>query len=266
MKVPGAWRASVNVKFGFFLLPWVTSHVHMALMPLWQKANGAPERRSLVAHRPATMHVSLHPPWQSSDFGQIGPLIGFANVCPAPCREGTHFLCYSDSGLHLTSHQRVRVQAAHRGRPTVKILETVTASTLPSIAGRLFPPTTRRILRRPDLRVHHDLTHATSQPQTDHFLSLPVEGVMAQEFHQWRESLKPIKIDIVSDFSGRGVFAIHGEALLTHCLETSIVDFKCKCRQGTICREPHTDRRAPPAQMASSSCMLSTRWRHSSPS
>lgn len=211
-------------------------------------------------------YFPLPPPWQSSDFGQIGPLIGFANLCPTPHRQGTHFLCYSDSGLHPTRHQRVRVQAAHRGSPTVKILETVTASTLPSIAGRLFPPTTRRILRRPDLRVHHDLTHATSQPQTEYFLSLPVEGAMAQEFHQWRESLKPIKIDIVSDFSGRGVFAIHGEALLTHCLETSIVDFKCKCRQGAPYQEPHTNRRAAPAQMAFSSCMLSTPWRHSSPS
>lgn len=49
---------------------------------------------------------------------------------------------------------------------------------------------------------------------------------MAQ-FGQWQASLHPIRVDVVGDFAGRGVFAIHGEALLTYCLESSRVDFDC---------------------------------------
>ncbi|GAB1319359.1 hypothetical protein MFIFM68171_09569 [Madurella fahalii] len=41
----------------------------------------------------------------------------------------------------------------------------------------------------------------------------------------WCDSLHPIRVDIVGDFAGRGLFAIHGEALLTYCLEHARVGF-----------------------------------------
>ncbi|KAK3292947.1 uncharacterized protein B0H64DRAFT_203668 [Chaetomium fimeti] len=44
-------------------------------------------------------------------------------------------------------------------------------------------------------------------------------------FEEWRASLSPLVVDVVGDFAGRGVFAIHGEALLTHCLSNARVDF-----------------------------------------
>jgi len=48
------------------------------------------------------------------------------------------------------------------------------------------------------------------------------------QFRQWRASLKPTRVDIVGDFAGRGLFAIHGEAMLTYYLEHARVDFDCK--------------------------------------
>lgn len=48
------------------------------------------------------------------------------------------------------------------------------------------------------------------------------------EFEKWRAALSPTRVDIVSDFAGRGLFAIHGEAMLTHCLENARVDFECE--------------------------------------
>ncbi|KAK3987235.1 hypothetical protein QBC44DRAFT_331951 [Cladorrhinum sp. PSN332] len=37
--------------------------------------------------------------------------------------------------------------------------------------------------------------------------------------------LNPLRVDIVGDFAGKGLFAIHGEALLEHCIQQSHVDF-----------------------------------------
>lgn len=48
------------------------------------------------------------------------------------------------------------------------------------------------------------------------------------QFERWRASLYPIRVDIVGDFAGRGLFAIHGEALLTHYLGNARVDFDCR--------------------------------------
>ncbi|RYP47761.1 hypothetical protein DL768_006229 [Monosporascus sp. mg162] len=42
---------------------------------------------------------------------------------------------------------------------------------------------------------------------------------------RWRASLKPLTVDIVSDFAGEELFAIHGEALLVHCIEAARVDY-----------------------------------------
>lgn len=47
------------------------------------------------------------------------------------------------------------------------------------------------------------------------------------QLKSWLRSLAPTKVDLVGDFSGKERFAIHGEALLAHCLHTMKVDFGC---------------------------------------
>ncbi len=49
-----------------------------------------------------------------------------------------------------------------------------------------------------------------------------------QLFEPWQASLHSTRVDIVSDFAGRGLFAIHGEAMLTHCLQNARADFECE--------------------------------------
>ncbi|RDA94870.1 hypothetical protein CP533_4278 [Ophiocordyceps camponoti-saundersi (nom. inval.)] len=41
----------------------------------------------------------------------------------------------------------------------------------------------------------------------------------------WYESISPLRVDIVGDFAGKELFAIHGDSLLLHCLKQSKVDF-----------------------------------------
>jgi len=48
------------------------------------------------------------------------------------------------------------------------------------------------------------------------------------DFRRWRAFLQPTKLDIVSDFAGKSLFGIHGEALLAHCVDSAGVDFDCK--------------------------------------
>ena len=47
------------------------------------------------------------------------------------------------------------------------------------------------------------------------------------QLKSWLRSLAPTKVDLVGDFAGKERFAIHGEALLAHCLHTMKVDFDC---------------------------------------
>lgn len=41
----------------------------------------------------------------------------------------------------------------------------------------------------------------------------------------WHQNLHPIKLDIVGDFAGKELFAIHGESLVSHCVSKAQVDF-----------------------------------------
>ncbi|KAI1767757.1 P-loop containing nucleoside triphosphate hydrolase protein [Hypoxylon sp. FL1150] len=41
----------------------------------------------------------------------------------------------------------------------------------------------------------------------------------------WRASLSPLTVDIVGDFAGKELFAIHGESLIAHCLPAARVDY-----------------------------------------
>lgn len=42
---------------------------------------------------------------------------------------------------------------------------------------------------------------------------------------QWFNSLRPLKVDIVGDFAGKELFAMHGEAMFAHCMKEAGVDF-----------------------------------------
>jgi hypothetical protein len=42
---------------------------------------------------------------------------------------------------------------------------------------------------------------------------------------RWHKSIQPLKVDIVGDFAGKELFAIHGEAMLAHCVREAKVDF-----------------------------------------
>lgn len=42
---------------------------------------------------------------------------------------------------------------------------------------------------------------------------------------RWFKALRPLKVDIVGDFVGKELFAIHGEAMLAHCVKEAQVDF-----------------------------------------
>lgn len=42
----------------------------------------------------------------------------------------------------------------------------------------------------------------------------------------WHESLRPLKVDLVGDFAGKELFAIHGDALLLHSVTEARVDLK----------------------------------------
>lgn len=63
----------------------------------------------------------------------------------------------------------------------------------------------------------------------DHSSESPGDGPDATDdrLKSWFRSLSPTKVDIVGDFAGKERFAIHGEALLAHCLHTMKVDFDC---------------------------------------
>lgn len=45
------------------------------------------------------------------------------------------------------------------------------------------------------------------------------------ELLRWHQSITPLKVDIVGDFAGKELFAIHGESLLAHCVREAKVDF-----------------------------------------
>lgn len=42
---------------------------------------------------------------------------------------------------------------------------------------------------------------------------------------RWHNSIHPLKVDIVGDFAGKELFAIHGESMLVHCVREANVDF-----------------------------------------
>lgn len=51
----------------------------------------------------------------------------------------------------------------------------------------------------------------------------------------WYKTLSPLRVDIVGDFAGKELFAIHGDSLLLHCVANARVDFTSTLAwQGTI--------------------------------
>ncbi len=49
----------------------------------------------------------------------------------------------------------------------------------------------------------------------------------------WYAALRPLTVDIVGEFAGRELFAIHGESLIRYCVNEANVDFDGK--QPTAC-------------------------------
>lgn len=47
----------------------------------------------------------------------------------------------------------------------------------------------------------------------------------SKQLEVWYGSLNPLKVDLVGDFAGKELFAIHGEALMLHCIAQARVDF-----------------------------------------
>ncbi|KAJ0305409.1 hypothetical protein Brms1b_010819 [Colletotrichum noveboracense] len=52
------------------------------------------------------------------------------------------------------------------------------------------------------------------------------EGPTDAALKSWKSSLSPLRVDIVGDFAGKELFAIHGESLVAHCVAQAKVDFK----------------------------------------
>ncbi|OAA65016.1 DEAD-like helicase [Cordyceps fumosorosea ARSEF 2679] len=42
----------------------------------------------------------------------------------------------------------------------------------------------------------------------------------------WYQALRPLRVDLIGDFAGKELFAIHGEALLTHCISEAKVEYR----------------------------------------
>lgn len=47
------------------------------------------------------------------------------------------------------------------------------------------------------------------------------------EMLTWYGSLHPLKVDVVGDFAGKELFAIHGDSMLLHCITKAKVDYDC---------------------------------------
>ena len=53
-------------------------------------------------------------------------------------------------------------------------------------------------------------------------------------FIKWRHAVQPRRQDVLGDFAGRELCAIHGEAMLMHCLTEAKVDFDGMFRNGDL--------------------------------
>lgn len=76
----------------------------------------------------------------------------------------------------------------------------------------------------------------------------------------WYKSLHPLQVDLVGDFAGKELFAIHGDALMLYCITKAKVDLGSKC-QLLPSRDGHRLTRS--IQADSSFCMPSMLWRAS---
>ncbi|KAM3565682.1 hypothetical protein ARSEF4850_001282 [Beauveria asiatica] len=47
-----------------------------------------------------------------------------------------------------------------------------------------------------------------------------------QKLFAWYQALRPLRVDLIGDFAGKELFAIHGEALLTHCISKARISYQ----------------------------------------
>ncbi|KGQ09019.1 putative helicase [Beauveria bassiana D1-5] len=50
---------------------------------------------------------------------------------------------------------------------------------------------------------------------------------MERKLFDWYQALRPLRVDLIGDFAGKELFAIHGEALLTHCISEAKLNYQC---------------------------------------
>lgn len=50
----------------------------------------------------------------------------------------------------------------------------------------------------------------------------------------WYKSLHPLSVDLVGDFAGKELFAIHGDALMLYCITKAKVDLDSKCSSARL--------------------------------
>lgn len=86
----------------------------------------------------------------------------------------------------------------------------------------------------------------------------------SKELHEWYHKLRPLTVDIVGDFAGRELFAIHGESLIRYCLIEARVDFDGKSLAWSSLNV--TPCLILYVQKVFSFCMLCTPWRNFSAS
>ncbi|KAM3491292.1 hypothetical protein MY3957_005398 [Beauveria namnaoensis] len=49
---------------------------------------------------------------------------------------------------------------------------------------------------------------------------------MERKLFDWYQALRPLRVDLIGDFAGKELFAIHGEALLTHCISEAKLNYQ----------------------------------------
>lgn len=75
----------------------------------------------------------------------------------------------------------------------------------------------------------------------------------------WYKSLHPLEVDLVGDFAGKELFAIHGDALMLYCITKAKVDLDSKC--SSLPSSPSRHPLTSAMQVDFSFCMPSMLWR-----
>lgn len=73
--------------------------------------------------------------------------------------------------------------------------------------------------------LHLDLNVPVSAKPARGSMEAHLQEEADHDLQLWYRQLHPVKLDIVGDFAGKELFAIHGESLVSHCVSQAQVDF-----------------------------------------